>query len=120
MVGKYFHEAEWECHCGCGQNEVHQELVDMMDALRAHVGKPVIVHCVNRCVRHNHNVGGHPNSYHIEGKACDFHVKGMSNRELHRICLELYDANEIITGGWGQYSWGAHIDIANKRYWRGY
>ena len=114
-LSKNFSDIEWQCKCGCGQNIIHQELVDMMQKFRDLVKKPVIVHCVNRCQKHNdslpHSV---KNSQHVVGKACDFHVKGLTNPELHALVLT---SEDIFTGGIGLYDWGCHVDIARKRQW---
>jgi uncharacterized protein YcbK (DUF882 family) len=113
-ISEHFDDSEFTCHCGCGQNVIHQELVDMLEAFRARVDKPIIVHCVNRCSQHNAVVGGVKNSLHREGMACDCHVKKMPIKELHAIALS---SEDILTGGIGIYDWGIHVDVGAKKTW---
>jgi hypothetical protein len=49
-----------------------------LELIRDFLGsKPVIIHCAFRPVEYNKLVGGAPASAHLEGKAVDFHVKGL-------------------------------------------
>jgi len=118
-VGKYFSEDEIKCKCGCGQAILDEKLIKMADGLREYIGKPMISHCVNRCKKHNKNVGGVSKSKHITGNAMDFHINGLSNRKLHKICKKLWKNKEILTGGIGFYPWGVHIDTGRYRTWSG-
>lgn len=119
MLGKYVSRDEIKCHCGCGQDIVDNELIDMLDKIREHFGKPIIIHCVNRCERHNKNVGGVPGSKHITGNAADFHIKGIKTSKVVKECKKLWKRKEIITGGFGTYSWGCHVDTGRYRTWSG-
>lgn len=72
---------------------------EKLDAIREHLGKPIIVHCWIRpsCVnvpnskwdRRNYNsfVGGAPGSAHQEGKAVDFHASSMVCDEIRYLLL---------------------------------
>ena len=108
-VSAHFTEDEFTCRCGCGQCIVVPELVDTMEMIRNFIDKPVIVHCVNRCPQHNADVGGKENSEHIIGRACDFHVKWMRNKKLHKILLHMFD--DDIVNDLGLYNWGVHVGI---------
>lgn len=50
----------------------------ILEPVRAHCGKPVIVHSGFRCFELNTAVGGSANSQHMLGQAADFHVDGVS------------------------------------------
>jgi uncharacterized protein YcbK (DUF882 family) len=113
MISKNFSEIEWQCKCGCRQMIIVPELVTAMQVFRNTIKKPVIVHCVNRCSQHNKNVGGVPNSRHIKGEACDFHVLGLPITELHDFVL----GNNNLFNGIGFYKWGCHVDVGLKRIW---
>jgi len=117
MVSPHFSLSEIECHCGCGQKKIDKKLIDMAEALRNYIGMPMITHCVNRCKFHNARVGGVPSSQHIKGTAMDFHVKGMKNKKLHKLCKKLWKKKDILIGGLGLYDWGVHIDSARYRRW---
>lgn len=53
-------------------------LMVVMDKVRAFLAKPIIVHVSFRPYAYNKLIGGALNSSHVEGKACDFHVAGMT------------------------------------------
>jgi uncharacterized protein YcbK (DUF882 family) len=114
MLSKNFSTVEWECRCGCGQCIVEPALVNMMQSFRDLVKKQVVVHCVNRCPKHNEEVGGVLGSYHTLGQACDFHVKGFTIPELHSVALT---SEDIFIGGIGIYDTFVHVDIGKKRQW---
>ena len=108
-ISEHFTKEEFSCKCGCGQCIVEPELVDKLEMIRTVIGKPVIVHCVNRCPEHNADIGGVKNSEHTKGRACDFHIRGMKIPELHEIILKMREDNTI--NDVGLYDWGVHIGI---------
>jgi len=56
--------------------------VTILEPVRAHYGKPVIVHSGFRCYELNKAVGGSVNSQHMAGEAVDFHVDGLTVDEV--------------------------------------
>ena len=101
---------ETACKCGCGQDIIKPELVSTIQAIRNLAGNSVIVHCWNRCQKHNDSLPNSvPNSQHIYGNAIDFHVRGMSMKKLHEFIGQLYEDGIIRHVGY--YDWGCHIDI---------
>lgn len=46
-------------------------LLEKLDQLRESVGEPLSVSCMYRCPKHNAEVGGVPNSQHVDGTAAD-------------------------------------------------
>ena len=59
--------------------------------------------------RQGHHVSKH--SLHLEGRAIDFTIEGISNRKLARI------AKTFKAGGVGKYPEFIHIDDGDVRYW---
>jgi len=53
------------------------KLFRIMDQVRNLFGKPVIVHVAFRSYSYNKEIGGAPNSLHVQGMAVDFHVAGV-------------------------------------------
>jgi hypothetical protein len=61
-------EKELACKC-CGMYNYDTEFLIRWQAFRYVYGKPLTITSGGRCVQHNKNVGGKPNSCHIcEGK----------------------------------------------------
>lgn len=111
-----FKVKEFDCKCGkyCKVTVVHPELVEKLQKLRNHFGKPVIINSGYRCAPHNRNVGGAAASQHLFGKAADIVVKGVSPEEVARV------ASSIGFTGIGVYNTFTHVDIrAKKARWRG-
>lgn len=62
---------QFKCKCGCKQNKISMELVQMLDTARHTAGIPFIISSGYRCIKHNNNVGGVNDSQHIYGNAVD-------------------------------------------------
>lgn len=116
-ISENFFEYEIICHCGCGQDYVVPELYDMAESFRIIVGSPIAVHCVNRCVEKNNEVGGSKHSYHLTGAAMDCHATKLVIEKLHEIAKAHHAEDSVLYGGLGIYSWGIHIDIGPFRGW---
>lgn len=86
-----------------------------MDRVRAHFGRPVVVHCWYRPPAYNAlpEIGGAKHSPHMsEGhwSACDFHVEGISCDDVKRELIPLLDPWHLRMEDQG---WGAnwiHLD----------
>ena len=73
MGSKYFSVEELACKC-CGQlpdDGMDPRLLDVLDAMREEIGAPLTLSCAYRCPAHNAEVGGVPNSQHVQGCAAD-------------------------------------------------
>jgi uncharacterized protein YcbK (DUF882 family) len=73
MGSKYFTDEELVCKC-CGKlppNGIDPNLLTVLDAIRESVGSPVSLSCAYRCPAHNAEVGGVPDSQHVQGCAAD-------------------------------------------------
>ena len=89
-----FTAEEFKCQCAgmyCDgyPDEVDTALVQMLQTIRNKYDKPVIITSGLRCKQHNYNVGGVGNSRHINGKAADFYVPGVSGAQLRALCYDL-------------------------------
>lgn len=113
---KYFKPAEFQCKCGCKTNDVDHELVEILEKVREHFGRPVTITSGVRCATHNARVGGVSNSQHVYKKAADFVVSGIAPRIVANY-LETLLPN---TGGIGVYSSFVHVDVRKtKARWNG-
>jgi len=129
-VGHYWKQEEFECHCGCGRNEVHPFLVELADDVRRHIGVPMSCNSGVRCEDHNRRVGGRvasPTSFgslHLpsgathQGHAGDFTFFEQSLRNRVNI-LRLYILFESFGRryeglGLGLYNSFVHVDVRGQ------
>ena len=116
-LSKNFTVKEFACADGTDAVFVSDNLIQVMQEIRSHFGRKAIVHSGYRTVAHNKALkNASPNSQHVYGLACDFHVEGVSPVKVAAYAEKLL-AN---TGGIGIYSWGVHIDVRReKSRWKG-
>lgn len=66
--------------------DIRASLLDtcvIMEAIRAHLGSPILVHCMFRSEKYNTEQGIHPaKDVHSMGMACDFNCPGVSIQEV--------------------------------------
>jgi uncharacterized protein YcbK (DUF882 family) len=104
-------------HPDCDAPSPSPRLLDLLERTRARLGEPIVVTSGVRCVRHNAEVGGEPDSEHVTGEGCDLRVTdGVHRRQLVR-ALEAEGCDRI-----GFYATDAHIhaDVATAKapaYW---
>lgn len=104
---KNFSRAEFACKCGCGYDDIDEDLVKLLQGLRNWWRRPVRINSGCRCAEHNADVGGAPASKHVLGIAADVTVDGIPPEEVYRWleCL-LGEA-----GGLGKYETFTHVDV---------
>ena len=121
QISKNFQYKEFDCHgkgC-CSTTIIDEKLVGYVQQIRDHFGKPVTITSPYRCEVHNRRVGGATKSYHMQGKAADIVVQGVSSREVAKY------AESIGILGIGLYETSAdgyftHIDTrTTKSFWYG-
>lgn len=113
---RYFKQNEFTCKCGCGLNRIDLRLVKILDEIREHFGRPVIVTSGCRCVKHNAKEGGVQGSRHVLGKAADFYIQGVSISDTLNYTRNLVAQGKLRYTYTGSYSKGymggaVHIDI---------
>ena len=102
----------WRCQCGgrfCSGFPVEpsEVTVALLQQFADHFGVPIRRHSGIRCRGYNATIpGASPHSKHCFGMAYDFHMDGVSPRELYDFGEELLPDS----GGIGLYSWGIHLD----------
>ena len=105
-----------KCNCGCGFNKVSPALLDIVQDVRDHFGRPAHINSGNhsgcRCYNHNINVGGSTASKHLPDgitnlcRAIDFHIDGISPKELY----DYLDEKHPNSLGIGLYDTFVHVD----------
>jgi len=76
----HFKKSEFDCKCGCGFNNIDEDLVLDLDLLRSSLNRPLLVNSASRCSKHNQDIRGSPSSSHLFGLAVDLKVSSSSDR----------------------------------------
>lgn len=90
---------------------VDEELVKILEQVRQHFGRPVIISSGYRNKAHNLKVGGTADSMHKLGMAADFRVMGTSATKVYDYLNQQYP----YTLGIGIYSNWVHLDTRFKK-----
>lgn len=69
---------------------------EVLEPLRAHFAKPVIINSFYRCPRLNAEVGSKPSSQHVLGEAVDLEIPGIGNAEVAAWMRDNLTADQII------------------------
>lgn len=74
-------------------------VLNVLDPLRARIGRPVIITSGYRSRRVNELVGGSVSSQHMAGKAADIHVQGYTSQQMDIVYQTIqmyYDFDQLI------------------------
>ena len=116
-----FKSTEFDCNgkgC-CSKTLIDEKLIEYLQAIRDHFGKPVKISSSYRCEIHNPKVGGVKSSLHLKGMAADITIEGVSPAEVAKY------AESIGVLGIGLYEtdkdgYFVHIDTReSKAFWYG-
>ena len=117
-----FRAREFDCPgkgC-CAKTKIDEKLVEILQSIRNHFGKPVIV-TAYRCEAYNGKVANAASrSYHIYGRAADIHIDGVAPAEIAKY------AEAIGVLGIGLYEtdkdgYFVHVDTrSSKSFWYGH
>lgn len=122
-LSKNFHLREFTCHgsgCGCAAVKVDTKLVEFLQKIRDHFGKPVNISSAYRCSVWNKAVGGVSGSRHLRGEAADISIAGVAPKEIAKY------AESIGVKGIGLYmtpkdGYFVHVDTRTaKSFWYGH
>ena len=113
-IAANFKAREFDCQGSgcCVTTPIDEKLVEYLQQIRTHFGKPVHI-TAYRCKTHNAKVpNAATNSYHIYGRAADFHIDGVKPEEIAKY------AESIGIKGIGLYDTFVHIDTReSKSFW---
>jgi uncharacterized protein YcbK (DUF882 family) len=85
---EFFSDKELACSC-CQKNGMNDDFMVRLVGLRKAWGKPMILNSAYRCEKHNKDVGGHPSSYHLAGRAVDVRVKKDDQKAFIKLARSL-------------------------------
>ena len=107
-VSDHFLVREFASRDGSAALLIHPRLVTLLEAVRTHFGRPVVIHSGYRSGAHNAAVGGSPRSKHLLGLAADIVVRGVDAAVVARFC------DGLDVGGLGRYPTFTHVDVAGE------
>ena len=111
-----FKVKEFACKDGSDVIFVAPELVEVLQKIRNHFGKAVVINSAYRTTTYNEKVGGATYSQHLYGTAADIRINGVSPKDIVEYAETLLNG----TGGIGIYSNFVHIDVRKeKSRWNG-
>ena len=81
MITKNFSVNEMKCHCGCGEDSMDMDFMDILQEIREDMNRPLKISSGARCIKHNMRVSSTgKNGPHVprtEGtKAADILISG--------------------------------------------
>lgn len=112
-ITRNFDRSEFACRCQCGYDDINILLVNRLQAIRDITGLKMIINSGCRCEKHNREVGGAPDSYHLTGQAADWRFEPAS--------YTWYVMLSRWSGGFHYYEdkGFVHTDVGPKRRWNG-
>lgn len=106
MIGRgvsHFVRREMRCPC-CGRGAVALALVLALEDVRFLYGRPVRITSGWRCVAHNQEIGGHPQSRHLVGCAADLAPLDRDRERWEALRLAVVDVARKYGSDWSTYS----------------
>ena len=115
-LSKNFTVKEFACSDGTDTVFVSLVLVNLLQKIRDHFGKAVIINSAYRTEAHNKAIGGATYSQHKYGLAADIHINDVTSKEIAAY-VETLMPNR---GGIGIYKSFTHVDVRRvKSRWNG-
>ena len=99
-LSAHFKAREFACVDGSDPSFIDDELVTLLEVLRLHFGRPVVVTSGFRTAAHNaRTAGASPHSQHLYGRAADIRVEGVPVEQAAAFAETLLPGR----GGIGRY-----------------
>ena len=115
-LSKNFTVKEFACSDGTDTVFISLAWVNLLQKIRDHFGKAVIINSAYRTEAHNKSIGGATYSQHKYGLAADIHINGVTPKEIAAYVETLLPSS----GGIGIYKSFCHVDVRRvKSRWNG-
>jgi len=76
-------------------NKLKDLCENVLEVIREHYGKPIVISSGYRCEELNKLVKGAKNSQHVKGEACDFKIDGLTPYTVCKAIVALRDQGKI-------------------------
>ena len=88
----HFTLEEKTCPCGCGLNlvDLNRDFLIALNTSRDLYGAAMNATSMTRCPKHNAEIGGQPNSVHLQGRAAD--ISCIDGRERKKMLFAFISA----------------------------
>lgn len=106
-----FKVSEFACKDGSDTVFVAPELVAVLQKIREHFGKAVVINSAYRTEAHNAKEGGSPYSQHKYGMAADIRISGVTPLAVAQYAQALLPSS----GGIGVYKTFTHVDVRTAK-----
>lgn len=115
-LSKNFRVKEFASKDGADPIFISDQLVELLQKIRDHFGKAVVITSGYRSAKHNKAVGCATYSQHLYGTAADIKVTGVKPS----VVADYAETLLVGTGGIGIYGTFVHVDVrAVKARWNG-
>jgi len=94
LITPNFSTDEMQCQCGCGANDMDDEFMRMLQALREEAGFPFRLTSARRCEKHDANVSSYKKNkagIHTFGKAVDVSVGNVNTTKTLKLIKQAQD-----------------------------
>ena len=113
-----FRLSEFKCKDGTDVPEELMEhvqlLADNLQVLREHLGLSIRVISGYRTPEYNRKIGGAARSQHMQAKAADIKITGLSPGEIKEAIESLIKDSKMMKGGVGLYKTFTHYDVRGR------
>ena len=76
LVTPHFKVNELECHCGCKEMGMTDDMLRILEEIRTEMNRPLRLSSAFRCQAHNNKISAVKNGAHTVGKAVDVLISG--------------------------------------------
>lgn len=123
-LSEHFKVREFRCQDGSDPVFIDTELVELLEKIRVHFAKPVVITSAFRTASHNATVAKAAKySQHLYGKAADIRVQGISVESVAAYAETLLTGRGgigIYPPGLGRANGWVHVDVRDaKSRWKG-
>lgn len=111
-ISEHFGVWEFKCKDNSRVIVLDKALVELLEKVRAHFKRPVVINSGYRTVQYNSRLpNSSPKSQHMLGKAADIRVTGVAPVNVYAYLNQLYPNSH----GLGIYNTFVHVDVREKK-----